>query len=620
VAQTGNRHVAAGDQGYTADASALSGGQVSVSLTINGGGSATGSGNGSLVITDKSGNVLTTQTISSNGAVQFSPSGTPLVFTLPQAYQGAVNFKVTDAAGNVGTASWPSVAVDVVPPPAPTVVTTDPGDGGYTHVLNARHSDLNFSFTVQPDDGISGLPLTVEYGYLANNLIDGGAPSEADYGNTNVTTKITLGSAAPGTIETAQAKSVPPLNTYYFMPREIDGVGNVSGLVPYPLDVNWSEEAIAYPGSDSTAEFGVWVSTGDIDGDGKADLAVLANGSSAWSVTVYYGGSFPLTRTQSFGGQASHFGNSVALGDVNGDGKADLIVINNDHIDVYLSNGSQLPSSPSFSITGDSSLTAVAVLGDFNGDGIADLVAADGTNGGGVVYVFFGRQSWSAFGGSIGAADVKISESNGSAFLGFLPQAIGALPDIDGDGRPELALGLPGIDTAAIVKSSGLSSGKSGDLSTYNPIIVTGTTGTFFGASVGAVDGNGDGLSDLVIGDFATPNSNIWLATQKAPGQFNGPTLFASGPTNFGAMIQAGDVNEDGQLDLLGGTNGAKPSFIRLFASHPTSGLSPLAFGQANGTNGFGETIAVGDVDGDGHLDVVIGQPYTANGTVYVLH
>jgi hypothetical protein len=112
----------------------------------------------------------------------------------------------------------------------------------------------------------------------------------------------------------------------------------------------------------------------DFDGDGKADLAVANRGDNSLSVLLGNGdGTFQTHVDYALGGGPS----SVAYGDFNGDGRPDLVVAINDsvapsHLSVLLGNGDGTFQTHVDYTTGN--LPGTVAIGDFNGDGKADLV------------------------------------------------------------------------------------------------------------------------------------------------------------------------------------------------------------------------------------------------------
>jgi hypothetical protein len=150
---------------------------------------------------------------------------------------------------------------------------------------------------------------------------------------------------------------------------------------------------------------GILVALGDVNGDGKLDLIVGTGAGTAAQVKVFSGATRkPLV---SFSPFAFRGGVSVAAGDVNGDGKADVIVGTGPGttslVKVFKNaTKTRLWSFPAFSpaFTGG---VAVAV-DDVNGDGQADLVLGAGTGGGAQVKVLDGK-THSLLGSFLGVPD-----------------------------------------------------------------------------------------------------------------------------------------------------------------------------------------------------------------------
>ena len=151
---------------------------------------------------------------------------------------------------------------------------------------------------------------------------------------------------------------------------------------------------------------GVSVAAGDVNGDGKADVIVGSGAGTAAQVKVFSGATGVVL--ESLAPCASCRGGvSVAAGDVNGDGKADVIVGTGPGtaavVTVYRNaTKTRLWSFPAFSPTFAGGVT-VAVA-DVNGDGRADLVVGAGTGGGAQVKVLSGK-THALLGSFLGATD-----------------------------------------------------------------------------------------------------------------------------------------------------------------------------------------------------------------------
>jgi hypothetical protein len=116
------------------------------------------------------------------------------------------------------------------------------------------------------------------------------------------------------------------------------------------------------------------VAVGDLNGDGKLDLVSSNSGTYAISVFLNTGTGFASTATNV---PTATDTDGVAVGDVSGDGKIDIVTTygNNDQVAVLLGNGNgSFGSAQAFSV--GSSPRTVA-LGDFNGDGVLDIVSSN---------------------------------------------------------------------------------------------------------------------------------------------------------------------------------------------------------------------------------------------------
>ena len=222
------------------------------------------------------------------------------------------------------------------------------------------------------------------------------------------------------------------------------------------------------------------VAIGDLDGDGKPDLAVanvISNNVSVFRNTSTSGsigtGSFAAQVDFATGTNSGPV--SVAIGDLDGDGKPDLTVANNGSYTISVFRNTSTSGSigtGSFAakvdfVTG-TDLQSIA-MGDFDGDGKPDLAVANGLSN--TVSVFRNI----ATSGSIGTGSFvpKVDFPTGTD-----PFSV-AMGDLDGDGRPDLAVVNGSSNTVSVLRNANTNADLSNltlSVGTLSPTFVTATT------------------------------------------------------------------------------------------------------------------------------------------------
>lgn len=186
---------------------------------------------------------------------------------------------------------------------------------------------------------------------------------------------------------------------------------------------------LAYPGF---FRGGVFVAAGDVNGDGRADIIVGPDNSAPPLVRMFDGNTG--TMLASFFAYSPLFtgGVRVAAGDVNGDGRADIITApgSGGGPQVKVFSGTNLDLLRSFFAYDQTFLGGVYVAaGDVNGDGRADIITGAGPGGGPHVKVFDGvslqlLQSFFAFGANFqGGVRVAAGDVNGDGFADIITGA-----------------------------------------------------------------------------------------------------------------------------------------------------------------------------------------------------
>jgi len=396
---------------------------------------------------------------------------------------------------------------------------------------------------------------------------------------------------------------------------------------------------------------------GDIDADGYDDVAIGAHGAGPSSVTngsiyVYFGSASGLdldSEQELDGDWSEQLGLDLAgAGDVNGDGYDDLVsgalsaespVSTQDPGVAYVYYGSATGVSESNSTTlYNPSPSGTGYLGfgmdvdgagDVNGDGYDDIIVGDvsynpGTYSG-RVYVFYG----SSTGPSVNDYD-RFGSSDGTNQDYFGDELAGA-GDLDGDGYDDIIVGAYGDDDNGSESGSVyVYYGSSGGIDTSSEEKLTaGTTNDRYGrylAGVGDVDG--DGLDDIVVTAVGADNKGTnagyaWIYFGNASGMTSttAQSIYASDAmTNhhFGrAVAGAGDIDGDGYADLIvgapvdsdnGSYSGAAYVYYGQSGSLHLESEVKLTAPDGGASDYFGNGLAgVGDIDGDGFDDLVVG-------------
>jgi len=352
----------------------------------------------------------------------------------------------------------------------------------------------------------------------------------------------------------------------------------------------------------SSSQVGARVAAADLNGDGRAELLVSGNGTGTVEAFAP-GGGLPIRTLQLFEPPTDV---SLAVGDVVGDARQEVVAV------ARTSSGPQVkvvdPRTGDvlvslFPFASNWALPQVAV-GDVNGDGRSDVIvlaqAAEGTE--------------------VKAFDVASGKQLASFFVlepGVVPGASLAAGDLDGDGKAEIVLGggptqtpwppiVNGPDQrVAVYKPDGT---LAGGFSAY-PGVFQGGVRVAFG-NLGS-----DGKDDIVTGPGPgmAPEVDVyaqdWVATRDR-GTRLAQFLAYEPAFRGGVSVAVGPVVSSTPVGLIvTGPGAGRPSDIHVYNGAGTLVSSFRAF-EDSYTGGV--TVAAGDLNDDGTAEIVVG---TLSGT-----
>ena len=343
----------------------------------------------------------------------------------------------------------------------------------------------------------------------------------------------------------------------------------------------------------------------DLNGDGLADILVADNNFSLSWMAGYGDGTFQASKVYYAPVPDSGVGNGITLasGDFNGDGFADLVVANccdtTIGITVYLSNpDGSLQPGVNYGTGGGMEFATVA---DFNGDGNLDIAASDFQNG--VVRIFTGT-------GNGNFIEGPQYSTGGSSPAGIIAA------DIDQANGTDLAV-VDGNNALVSILFNDGTGGFSAPV-TY-PLTNSGLT-------LAATDLNGDTTPDLVISESGGTQVGVLLngVSPNLVGTFGAETTLALGDEPLGLAVA--DVNGDGFADIVTVLEHSQQVAVIFGNGDGTFTLSAtnpilLATSLEDPTFIFTEPetffVQITDVDGDLVPDLVYAN--AAYGTVGVL-
>ncbi len=275
---------------------------------------------------------------------------------------------------------------------------------------------------------------------------------------------------------------------------------------------------------------------------------------------------------------------SVAIGDIDGDGKPDLAIANLfDSTVSVLRNTSTIGNvnfAPQLILSTGVDPVSVAI-GDLDGDGKLDLAIANFDSG--TVSVLRNTST----SGTINFA-TKVDFTTGN-----LPESV-AIGDLDGDGKPDLAVANYGNDTISVLRNTS----TNGNINFATKVDFT--TGVD-PASVAIGDLDGDGKADLTTANQGSDTASV-LRNTSTNGNINFATKVDFTTGNLPESVAIGDIDGDGKPDLA--TANQSYSTVSVLRNTSTSGTINFVAKVDFSTGNQPVLVAIGDIDGDGKSDL----------------
>merc|ERR1740124_1432558 len=313
----------------------------------------------------------------------------------------------------------------------------------------------------------------------------------------------------------------------------------------------------------------------DLNGDGILDMVI---GNTIESNEVFMSnnkGTYDVTDLL----DSTHYTTSLAVGDFNNDGRFDLVVGNYDNIQLYTDNGNNnyVPKTISVFDEGarDTEISSIAI-GHLDGDEFLDIVI--GT---------VGSENLILYNNPLQSFDIRPLPGG----MEGQTKAI-ALGDFDGNDQLDITIGNE-ISENMVLLNNGTR--------TFNISYVFDDSST---SCIALGDLNNDTKLDIVVGNDLTDNNTLWL--NNGDGTFTGsPLPRLDNENNIEASsIALGDLNGDGIVDIVIGNNKGKNLLLQKRKDGENFHVKSLEAESSN--QEFKSLIVLGDVNGDGVIDIVI--------------
>jgi len=325
------------------------------------------------------------------------------------------------------------------------------------------------------------------------------------------------------------------------------------------------------------------VAIGDLNRDGKADLAVANTVSNTMSVLLNKGrGSFERSRFYGTGNGPYR----LAIGDLNGDDRPDVAVANygSSTVSVLMGRGDgSFKPRVDYPVGGGPWQVAI---GDLNADGKPDLAVANSDPN--TVSALLNEGD--------GSFEPRVDYPTGRAPISV------AIADLNGDGKPDLTTTNAEANSVSVLLNRGDG--------TFEGKLDVQTGGGPYDLAIGDV--NGDGKPDLATANYdGDGGDTASVLLNKGDGGFAAHVDYGVAGAPLAVVLT--DLNGDGWLDLV--TAAGDDEAITVHLNHKDGTFRGRLDDSVGGPTG----MAAGDLNGDGRPDLVTTNDFIPSGNVIVL-
>jgi len=496
------------------------------------------------------------------------------------------------------------------------------GDGDLDVLLGNYGDGIPSRVLINAGDGTFPTSIELTKESLDTNSIaaadlDGDGDIDLLLGNDNSPSRLLL-TTGDGTFPTSTVLPGNLSNTFSIVSADIDGDGDLDVLLgnlgsPSRVLLNAGDgtfpTSVTLPGGSANTRS---IAVADLDGDGDLDV-LLGNENSPSRLLRKTGNSYLSTMLPGNVAVTS----SIAAADVDGDGDLDVLLGNADSPSRVLLNAGDGTFPTSITLPGSTNTYSIAAA-DMDGDGDLDVLL--GISGDRSRILLNGNctatpsnnqptnsymppspspltpftASCSNFSTNISLNVLGVCENTCGGPLSISdPENFGAENGICNDGGPN----------SYSLYTAGVGCGLGTDCADCGPRFLT--------YSIAAADVDGDGDLDVLLGNEGSPNQ---VLRNDGGGTFVSIELPGGSTKTY--SIAAADVDGDGDLDVLLGNKGFSGVMLNSGGGTVTASTFPQQLSiELPGGSAWTRSIAAADVDGDGDLDVLLGNDGSFQGS-----